>query len=425
MIKKIIFSFIICMSFYCILNSQAMPSNIGRQVYSIFSDIYLGASWSASNDDGISARYLNCKTYNQTYDNSSNIIYDIESSPYIINNAAQAWEGSKYITFTAGGNQAFFITFKGNTIASNIGTRDMSAYYGGTIEFYVKDINNTDATRTGIRIGSNTDRIGYISDFGFNSSKPSGEWQKLTMRLTSSSYNGGLEVTQNELKAVSSPFLIHLPSNNNKISVDSILWVKPQPVLNSKAFKLSVKNNANNSSAGKITWSTSTIIPGVTAWVLSDQYIELDGLDYYKDGWSVQIYTDNKSLNASSPVYTGNITKDTNSGMVGVYNPDKIIPIRWRTAKASDLVKSLYDENWQEPWEQLRDISAFSDPSDRGDERIKFFDKRGYKWNAVQRYYGDLPPDKKIRIYFLADMRHARKGFKYKTSSIIFNFFIE
>ncbi|MDR1195995.1 MAG: hypothetical protein LBL00_05920 [Endomicrobium sp.] len=424
MIKKIILSFVICACFYCLLNSQVTPSNIGRQVYSIFSDIYLGASWSATNADGISARYLTCTSESQNY-NNNNVIDDMESSSYIINNAAQAWEGSKYISFTSGGaNQAFFITFKGSTYVNTVGTRDMSAYYGGTIEFYVKDINNTD-TRTGIRIAKDTNRASYISDFGYNSSKPSGEWQKLTMRLTSSSSNGGLGVTQSELQTVSSPFLVHLPHSNDKISVDNILWIKPQPVLNSQTFKLTLKNDAVNSPVDKITWSTSTIVPGVTGWVLSDQYVELDGLDYYKDGWSVQIYTDNQSVNASSPIYTGTITKDTNSGMVGVYNPDKMIPIRWRTAKASDLVDPLYNENWEEPWEQMRDISAFSDPSDKGDERIKFFDKRGYKWNAWQRSYGDLPPDKKIRIYFLADMRQARKGYSYKTSSIIFNFFIE
>jgi hypothetical protein len=106
--------------------------------------------------------------------------------------------------------------------------------------------------------------------------------------------------------------------------------------------------------------------------------------------------------------------------------------MKWRVVKEADLSAPgfvLYDEGWTEPWSFFKDRAAFSsDPGSnlyKGHEQIKFYDRRGYKWNAAQTLYGDLPDDKKLRIYFAADFNQAQRGYVYKTNSIVIEFYTE
>ncbi|MDR2191909.1 MAG: hypothetical protein LBO62_03395 [Endomicrobium sp.] len=422
MLKKIFLSFIICVIFYCVLNSQSVSPNIGRQVYGLYSEIFLGAKFeSANNDDSVSLKYMTCNSERQSYNTANNVNFAG------VIGTDNPFEGNNYLKLTASANQAFFITFNGTDYGSSanrtIGQRDMSAYYGGMIKFHARNANNASDTEVGIRIAANNDKIVNLSELNYSVSEGS-QWQELTMYLTSANIGGSLNVSQSELSQVSAPFLVHLPSVNNTISIDNILWIKANQVLNAAAsFSLTLKN-ADGSQADKITWSTAAWTPANKgSWTPSLQYIEIDALDYYESGWCAQIYTKNTDVSFSSPIYSGSFTRQSVSGMVNTIKTNEILYMRWRIMKEADITNGnlIYDANWQEAWSLLRDISVY----DRGEEEIRFYDRRGYKWNAYQTLYGALPEDKKLRIYFAADMNAARKGFEYKTNSIFVEYYAE
>jgi hypothetical protein len=437
MLKKIVLSFFICAVFYCALNSQTVP-NIGRQVYGLYSDIFLGAVYGAANnidDDSVSLSYIsNCNSASQPY--SSRYRSSIPISSITVSDGS-AYEGSSYLRFSPKGTnpQAFLISFNpssygnvypGNSRESDVGERDMSAYYGGVIKFFAKNLDaNTgnDATQIGIRIGASTDKQTKVSpDLAVFTDTYT--WKECTMYLVEGTGGGKLNVSSTDLRQVSTLFSVYFPDDDGNIDVDNILWIKPNPVLNSASFSLALKNAADDSAADKITFSTASWTPvSKGGWTVSMQYIEVDPLDYFKQGWSAQIYTNNAAAGVSSPLYSGTFAASSVSGMINTANNGEILPMRWRVMKESDVTGGIliYDPSWQNPWSSLRDISAYQ----KGDEQIKFYDRRGYKWDSYNVLYGLLPANKKLRIYFLADMDQAKRGFEYRTNSIIIEYFTE
>ncbi|MDR3113690.1 MAG: hypothetical protein LBU09_04870, partial [Endomicrobium sp.] len=172
------------------------------------------------------------------------------------------------------------------------------------------------------------------------------------------------------------------------------------------------------------TWDASAF---KTSNAISQNYLDIS-VNYNYPNWKAVIYTDNKSsFSVADLPFSGNISSDTVSGLVGSYNAStQMLPIFWRVVSTDSYNQdSLFDSSNIDYsysfWNPMRDVSSFIDPYlNLSSEEIRFIDTRGLKVRADSGAYeyAELRPDWKMRIYFMSDFSKAAKT-QYKANIIV------
>ncbi|MCL2145252.1 MAG: hypothetical protein FWH43_07180 [Endomicrobia bacterium] len=350
-----------------------------------------------------------------------------------------AFEGyNYYISSGAGGWGILFTTASGGADIEK--PRSMSEYFNGTLEFYVRGAN-IGAAEVGIKFGG-SDIVRTLSSLGITGT--SGRWKKVEISLNADSAKGLSQLT-NAVLLESTSGLFRLNNNGAEVDVDHIVWKRADAKTPAAAnVNLKLKNRTDNSEAGidgKITWDSEKVIKGSTKAVVSDQYIELQLSDWFPGddsafSWGLQMYTDNDIASAalSSFTYTGEMTTDTVSGLVGNGRNNVYVPMQWRAAnklfslpEPSDPAEQIM--TWEGAWSPMRDRTAGSFYYDRSDV-ILLCDKRGYKY-ALYNDFGEagydvqLAEDRKIYLYFSCDSFSAQRGYVYRNEAIVIELFYE
>jgi hypothetical protein len=176
-------------------------------------------------------------------------------------------------------------------------------------------------------------------------------------------------------------------------------------------------SSSTSATAQSLVWSSDTFRNDN---IISQHYIDVS-LNYnYPTNWKALIYTDNKSsVTTASVNFIGTISTYTVSGFVNSYNPARqMLPIRWRAVSStiSWTQSQLFDGSNFDLWNNMRDISSFNATLNKDSEEVRFMDERGFKWNTSA--FGELPPEWKIRLYFMSDFSQAIKT-DYKANIVI------
>ncbi|MDR1195411.1 MAG: hypothetical protein LBL00_02935 [Endomicrobium sp.] len=368
-------------------------SNTENDVYSIYSDNFLGAV--------VGGNSYNDNISQDSWENTINF----NSSVSLTN----AFEGENYLSAVRtnadwGGWGFRFV----------VGAQDMSAYYGGKIEVSLR-INSASTVAGNFEIGFETlsGQIWFpLSSLGFDQSLTG--WQTISIPLNNGSSS---LITSGNLGFVTLPFIMRHNSGSSQsqwgisVDIDSILWKKAGPLA---YFSAGLKNRSDGLAVSSITWTAEDYRQENA---VSLQYIEIGLNNVEGNKWGIQVYTDNKSsVTVSEFAYAGEITSITVSGLVNANRPTfAMLPMRWRPAPSTIIDDEIL---WDEPWKDFRDIWAFNNETGlkKGSDEIKFLDRRGFRWNAAD--YGALPEDKKIRLYFITDFKNAGR-FSYKANIII------
>ncbi|MDR1940751.1 MAG: hypothetical protein LBQ47_00275 [Endomicrobium sp.] len=391
--------------------------SVDLAVYGVYSDTFYGAI--------INGDMQNDKVTLDTWEGTMSLA-DTASS-------ADAFEGEKYILATRTNSGWGGWAFRFADLVNSVTTvpKDMSAYYGGEFVANLK-ISNPSSYAGGFEIGfiaagGSKEIWKTLSSIGFDQN--STEWQRVHIPLNSSF---DANITTTSLASVTQPFIMRHNNGSSQsqwgipVAIDSILWRKQGVGLTSdgggSVVSIQMRNTSDNSeSFDKITWTSGDY----SQYSLANQYIDIALHDIEGNGWCIQIYTDNKSsVTITNAVYEGDIDSTTASGFVNTVFPSRpMIPIFWRPAStsATDILDPAWfsqPSTWPDhPWRVLKDIAAFSNstPLHKGCEEIKFYDREGARYNAYQ--YGH-PPDSKVRLYFMADLRNLSKV-TYKANIII------
>ncbi|MCL2389977.1 MAG: hypothetical protein FWC88_00935 [Endomicrobia bacterium] len=386
------------------MHAQSYPV-INKNVYAIYCDNISGATLDDNDSGPNRIRWMPWTDWNGYL-----AISEIENEPF---------EGKYCFRFTrppenAWGGGGF--NFTGPSGAY----RNMSSYYDGAIEFWVRTTDKNNAVtanyEVGVQFTPGVEEFFTLVSLNFISTEPG--WQKMYIPLTSPRFDTV------KLSSVSASFVIKHDPFSCPIDIDAIVWKKPN-LASGQNFSANIKNRSGGASVSSITWSNPAVGSG---WQTSDQYIELylDSDDFVNNNWSVRLYVNN-GTGAGGDGYTGSLTTSTVAGLVSS-SSDTILPMRFRVIdKDLDAPGEVLfvNENWMYPyWAQMRDENHF----DSADELTVWDSRQGFHWNFYRdgldddgypiSYYGDLKNDKVLRIYFLADFTDARYGREYRTNTI-------
>ena len=377
-------------------------SNTARNIYSIYSDNFLGAVVNGNEYQD----NLALNSWEQTISFSSHSSF------------AGAYEGEGYLSATR--TDPLWGGWGFRFAESSI---DMSAYYGGKIEFSIR-IPSVSTAAANFEVGFET---GYakvfftLASLGFD--YMSTDWQTLTIDLTDGFHQ---YITEKSLTYTVNPFMmLHNAGNLQSewgipVYIDSILWKKDAISPN---IYPELKNCSNDQPALSINWLYADFM---NQDAVAQQYLEIALTNVEGNSWGVQIYTDNKSSKTVADAeFAGVVSSVTASGLVNSKYADvDMLPMRWRVASSSIPVSSVFVPQEASFWSFFRDVCAFDDNTGLNSrcEEIKFMDRRGYKYNALD--YIPLPLDKIVRVYFIADFRNARHNITYM-ANIILEYFNE
>ena len=393
-ILKLSLTLLVCFVFAGLLHASNV---INKNVYALYCDNIGGATLDDS-DFGPNRIHQ---------DNWSNLqMAEIESDPL---------EGKHCFRFTRQSTWGGW-AFRFDSTAGSY--RNMSSYYGGAIEFWVRttDINNAETAdyEVGVQFSGGEE---WFTLGSLNFSSATSGWQKVSVPLTSPRFNTV------KLSSVSASFAMRHGAWTCPIDVDAIAWKKPgfENENSARTFFAEIKSRVGGTSASSITWSNPVVGSG---WQASDQYIELylDRDKYYTDisnnNWSIRIYVNN---GLGGDGYTGSLTTSTIAGLVSS-SSDTIVPMMFRVAsKDLDVIgpnEVFVNAEWMYTyWGEMRNYSL-SNPVDS----VKVWDSRqGFHWNFYDTDflpYGDLTNDKILRIYFIANFQSAQHGLGYRTNTI-------
>ncbi|AKL97969.1 hypothetical protein [Endomicrobium proavitum] len=432
MFKKILFLLLFMCAFVTFAHSQyAYTVNIGRDVYGAFSDFIPGG------------------TFNWTNQVSSDVGGDKLSSWSGNGNTGSqggdGYEGAYWFRITGGANGG------GVSFSSN---QDMSEYYGGTYEFYVKadSAQNLVGTQIGFTAGGN--RVVTFDWLETNGYLPAGwqddAWHKVILPLDSTVFTG---LTATSLQSVQY-VLFAWSVGGGTVLVDNVLWKKPGAPTTGETTTLSVvmkeREDQSLSTSSVITWKNinSQNIP--TGFQVADQYIELEFSDFNPaDSWYLMVYTDVTSP-SSSIVYTGpsadiagppsypfNGVIPKNSGMVSE-NGQKIAPMLWSIKKVyyptsqNDNVDLLWDAGWYGMMDKTSTL--FSTTYGAANPAIGWSSAQGFKWRWYDNQFEansvswssvfSVHLGKKLFLYFAVDMGLTSMA-NYVCNTITLDFIIE
>lgn len=289
---------------------------------------------------------------------------------------------------------------------------DMSAYSGGTLEFWIK-------TEVGVKIkiewsGGSCEKL-INDDLGIPLDNA---WHYVSIPLSS--------FENINLSSIVSPAGFHafyiVSPNTRTFWIDNVVWKKP--VSGSLDIKLKQRSNDLEVS-GPLTWSN--IEPGC-GWQMADQYIELN-LTYSNTGWGIQIYTDNKA-NDANPKFSG--TGDP-GGLVDTQSTSNKLPMCWHItdAKTTDChirqgAPNASSRLWLQElgdsfpcffWVKDRSTQNFA----YSEDYITLWDNRGIQY-AEAAWGGAMSPN---YLYVGADFSNAVTPRTYTTNKFIIELFYE
>lgn len=174
--------------------------------------------------------------------------------------------------------------------------KDMSAYYNGTLKFLVRVNKSVDWNNLyiGLTLCSNDTTIKrFLRDLsGFDTSKI-GQWQEVSMTLNENTVN---KITSENLKTTSCLFSISsdygISDSGFSVDFDYIRWIKPNTTTDPGDFSVKLKKLYGSTvSTNNITWSSSTFQQG---WQVAEQFLEINyDVDSSTRNWNVKIYTNN------------------------------------------------------------------------------------------------------------------------------------
>lgn len=304
--------------------SSVYAGNIGRTVYGIFSETYLGVSGDSSSDD-----WVNFYPDNGAASNSSECI-----------------EGNVGIMIVAG---SWYTEPFGNTSG-----KDLSSYSriyfsvkfpssGNTAKAYIK-IEDTSGNK---QLAFNSTSIKCVDSSSTSGVLKDGAWHTYYIDLSN--------FTNLNLSRIKNPLALAADPGSGTFYVDNVIYAKSGAVYGnaSPVLDFTLKNvngNGAASSNDKFTWGTSVFRNG---WKTADQYVDLDVK--FKNGsqnvdvlsaqslndlkkWSFRIYSSSQTetMQGGSYVYTdqqGLIPYQKNGSNLIVYNnadPNKKLPMCWR-----------------------------------------------------------------------------------------------
>ncbi|MCP4482294.1 MAG: hypothetical protein GY817_05885 [bacterium] len=122
---------------------------------------------------------------------------------------------------------------------------------------------------------------------------------------------------------------------SHNVMVNNIKWVSsvypPEPVFNTIL--------ANHSEVGDVptemTWTISTL---PTDWVVSNQYVKVESVDYtYESSWGLRIYTNNTSIYAGGSNPAGLIKEEEDA----LPTLEKPLPMAWLVSSEKYLLEDL------------------------------------------------------------------------------------
>ena len=391
-------------------------TNTALNVYSIFSDNFLGA-------------VIDGHIYNDPYNDALTLDLwkegNISTVEITFSSSSASPEGINCLsakrTYADWGGWGF--KFAG-------GAMDMSSFYDGKIEVSIK-IDSASDVAENFEIGFET-AFGPVwftlKSLGFNQNSTG--WQAVSIPL-SDQY-----ITERSLRYVTTPFMMNhagTPSRSLNgldipVNISSVLWKKSDTQLSAN-FSAELKNRDGSEPASVIGWTPSDFRQ---RYAVAQQYIEIGLNNTEGNSWCLQIYTDNTGDDLQ---YGGNISSDTVSGLVNISGTNTaMIPMMWRADQGifdlSVSSRTLVNDDGDSGlmvWGALRDVAAFSDTPGSlgyGSDEIIIWDRQGFKWDQWSMQRGVPVDDKKVRIYFLADFRNAQKGVIYK-SNIVIEYFNE
>ncbi len=248
-------------------------SNIGRNVYGVFSETYNGAKYGvqATDDDAVGLNVLNANL----------TLTEETDSPRI--------EGSKYLRITTVTTKASGINF---SCTNTSGYKNMSSYHEGYLKFYARASAGVNMSK--YSVGLKTGAAEVVIPFTAISFTADGTWKEVSIRLSTST---NASFTSANMANITQLFLIKYSNGHTKnitIDIDNVVWVKNT----AGSFTPSLKRISNDVSVTTITWNNNSLISNNAGWTASDQYIELD-LDMYVTNkvWNVRIFTENGAIN--------------------------------------------------------------------------------------------------------------------------------
>jgi len=255
---------------------SAFSSNIGRNVYGIYTETYNGAKYDMPATDADS---IHLYIWNGNFIGSDRIDTPIP-------------EGSKYLRITVNGTSGGWDGL-GFTPTNTGAYKDMSSYYNGYLKFYARTSSSNAAIANyeiGIEVLSGQQVWKTLTSLGFLAD---GNWHEISMPINTTT---SAVLTSANLAQVKQMFMLRnggaALTIGHAIDIDNIVWVKS----GTGSFTPSLKRISDDVAVTTITWNGSSAISGNAGWTASDQYIELD-LDMYvsspSTSWDVRIYTDN------------------------------------------------------------------------------------------------------------------------------------
>lgn len=256
--------------------------NIGRNVYSVYSESLTGSNF----DDNL---YME-DSVRMWRDHGMRVIT-------MTLDGVEGWEYTRCI-FSEDGYCWVSLAFADSpaTSTNTQATRDMSAYYGGTLKFLIRvnapstTVVSWDKLFVGLTMNGISFRIPLTKIQGFDTGKI-GYWQEVSVALNEDvNFNISLE----NLKKTTSLFTVlsnsGITDRNLSLDFDCVRWVKPGAT-GDYSVKLKKLSDGSVVSTNNITWSSSKFQQG---WQVADQFLEIDyDVDSSTRNWSVKLYTNN------------------------------------------------------------------------------------------------------------------------------------
>lgn len=274
--------------------------------------------------------------------------------------------------------------------------KDMSAYYNGTLKFLVRVNKSVDWNNLfiGLTLNGVSFKRFLANLSGFDTSKI-GQWQEVSMVLNESTES---MITSENLKTASCLFSI---SSNDGISdsdfsldFDYVRWVK-SGTTGDYSVKLKKISDGSIVSTNNITWSSSKFQQG---WQVADQFLEIDyDRDSSTRNWNVKIYTDNgnglrnglyATKNGKDYVMTMCWRASENALPYTDYNGAHTLQIA-QGHNSTDDYDYLYDSGSSStvyaPWLYMQDFATLSTATDKDKD---YSTVMGYKKGGNSGYHG-------------------------------------
>lgn len=440
MFKK---SFIISFLIFSFTVTFAYAGNIGRNVYGVLSETFLGTHFDAGSGDvdSVTFEFWNDQwtDYKNTMKGETITSGAVEGNSYtrlIFLNPKNCGWGAGAIKSTNSG-----------------GSKNMGVYFNGKVKFLARVSSENSAAlncNVGMNLNGNIFYVGTLRSLGLEANN---QWKELSFELKSSVNSNITETNLGKTQVLIVFMQDSNVSSNLSFDIDNIRWVKngAPTKLNPSFFDVNLKNVSDNSSvnASTISWTSgyfNTSGKNIAlindtfrkGWVVADKYIEIDMEKVYDVDVSTSYAA---SVNYSISMCLKN-SSSTRNGLYAVTNSGQevVLPMAWRSIKElispttpsqteipSFLIKEiiiqkesryfeghLKDANFSEnyyTWFYFKDSSDIKTDDDKSYVKVWSY-KEGLKHGE-----GAMAPiniaEKKPKIYLAINTTDALGGLKY------------